>query len=83
MQNSKQKTNVALVIAGISALLSFGCQATGYKLQKAKLLDATMDPAKTSPASASLASLPQGLWEKAPSSSSSSSVQSSCPTCGS
>jgi hypothetical protein len=67
---------LALTVAGFTS-----CQTSGYKFQKSKLLDATMDPAKSSPASQSIASSPNNIWEKAQSGSG-SGVGSSCPTCG-
>jgi hypothetical protein len=76
LKNSKP-TLIFLIV-----LMTNACQTSGYKLKKAKLLDATMDPAKTAPSSASLASVPHGLWEKG-ATATSDAVQSSCPTCGS
>lgn len=71
---------IYLVLLGLAFT---GCQTAGFKFQKAKLLDATMDPAKSSSASQTLSGTPNGLWEKGQIGAGSSGVGSSCPTCGS
>ncbi|MCX6116180.1 MAG: hypothetical protein NT027_01455 [Proteobacteria bacterium] len=73
-------TNMMTIVA--LAITLNGCQSSsGFKFSKSRILDATMDPSKSSPASQSLAGSPNGLWEKAQTGSS-SGVGSSCPTCG-
>ncbi len=71
-------------LAGILfSLFIVSCQHAKIRIHKAKLLDATMDPAKTMSPALSVGSEPM-LWaEKANLAGSSSLVGSSCPTCGS
>ena len=64
-----------LSIAGLQA-----CNTSRIALQKSKLLDATMDPAKSSTVS-TLNSEPFG-WNERGASDLGSSFGSSCPTCG-
>ncbi len=70
-----------LTIFSIAFVGFTSCQSSGLKFQKSRILDATMDPSKTAPASQSLAGSASGLWEK-DQTGAGSGVGSSCPTCG-
>lgn len=62
-------------------LAPIGCASKKMNFSKARILDATMDPAKTGVAVSRLQDQPAGFWEKA-GGSSGSSIGGSCPTCG-
>ncbi len=61
--------------------VSAACNTTAIRFRKAKLLDATMDPAKTTTAAESQNTEPFG-WHERAATGSASSFGSSCPTCG-
>lgn len=67
----------------LSMSIHSSCTSTSLaKIRKSSLLDATMDPAKSYPASHAGLMMPSGLWEKADLGNGTNGVGQSCPTCG-
>lgn len=73
------KSLAKAIMAFVFCILT-GCVYPGISLNKGRLLDPAMDPAKTSIMAGSLCSLPYKIYEQA-SISGGGSSGGSCPTC--
>ena len=74
--------NTLISVTVFCSLLPLGCASQKMNFNKARILDATMDPSKTGVAVSRLQDQPASLWEKA-GGTSGTSIGGSCPTCGS